>query len=373
MAVSAASALNVTGSDTDARDYTTASWTPTAGKVYLLAFAVLDLGGSPLVPTVSGNNITWDRVGNDVGGATNQPSMAVWSGYADSTSTAGAITFSGCVPSGQTADGAIWGIVELSDVGRGTDKGMIQSGITSTTADTITVTLSAFASADNATGAWFLSYDNAGGTLTNTAGTGFALVSGLDASQTMGGDTTRLSFEFRNDNDTSVTASAAAANDRMLMHAVEIRAAITYSRTATIDGTGTLSATTYRTQLRTATISGEGTFSASAYVTRSRNATISGTGTFAATAVRTASRSATINGTGTFAASAVRTAFIIGAISGTGTFIPAVTRTKFGSATISGTGTFNITAVGSGPPVIFASSTIGAHRLWQRSRSITLS
>ena len=223
MPVSAASALNVAGTDTDARDYTTASWTPTRGKVYLLAFAVLDLGGSPTVPSVSGNNITWTRVGNDVGGTTTQPAMAVWSGVADASSTAGAITFTGAVSAGQTADGAIWGLVELTEVDWGTGDGFVQSGVASTTNDTITVTLGAFSDTDNATGAWFLSYDNAGGALTNTAGSGFALVSGLDASQTMGGDTVRLSFEFRNTNDTSVDATASAANDRMLMHAVEIR------------------------------------------------------------------------------------------------------------------------------------------------------
>lgn len=223
MPVSAASALNVAGTDTDARDYTTASWTPTRGKVYLLAFAVLDLGGSPTVPSVSGNNITWTRVGNDVGGTTTQPTMAVWSGVADASSTAGAITFTGAVSAGQTADGAIWGLVELTEVDWGTGDGFVQSGVASTTNDTITVTLGAFSDTDNATGAWFLSYDNAGGALTNTAGSGFALVSGLDASQTMGGDTVRLSFEFRNTNDTSVDATASAANDRMLMHAVEIR------------------------------------------------------------------------------------------------------------------------------------------------------
>jgi hypothetical protein len=380
MAVSAASALNVAGSDTDARDYTTASWTPTAGKIYLVCFAVHDLGGSPQVPSIAGNNITWGRVGNDVGGGTTQPAMAVWAGYADSSATAGTITFSACVPSGQTADGAIWGIAELTDAARGADTGMVQSAVASTTNDTVTATLAAFASVDNATGGWFLSYDNAGGALTNTAGSGFTITTGLNAQQTSGGDTMRLSFEFRNDNDTSVDGSASAANDRMLMHAVEIRAAITYTRTMTITGDGTFAATAFRTQNRTATISGTGTFAASAYATRSRTATINGTGTFTASATRTAFRDATITGTGTFTPETARTAFRTIDIAGTGTFVPSTLRTTFGSCTITGTGTFLITAVGPTPPItstvtvaVFAPLTVGTHRLWQKSRSITLS
>jgi len=380
MPVSAASALNVTGSDTDARDYTTASWTPTAGKIYLVAFAVHDLGGQPVVPSISGNNITWGRAGNDVGGGTTQPLMIVWAGYADSSATAGSITFSACVPSGQTADGAIWGIAELTDAARGGDTGIVQTAVASTTNDTITATLSAFASTGNATGGWFLSYDNAGGALTNTAGSGFTIVTGLNAQQASGGDTMRLTFEFRNDNDTSVDGSASAANDRMLMHAVEIRAVVVHTPSATIDGTGTFAATTFRTRFRTADISGTGTFAASAYATRSRTATIDGTGTFAASATRTALRDATITGTGTFSPTTVRAAFITTDIAGIGTFTPTTIRTTFGSCTIAGTGTFLITAVGPTPPItstvtvaVFAPLTVGAHRLWQKSRSITLS
>lgn len=225
MTVSAASALNVTGTDTDARSYSTASWTPVPGRVYSAAIAVLDLGGSYTTITVSGNNINWTRIGNDVGGGLTEPVLNVYAGVATTFATAGALTFDTVVSSGQTADGAIWGIAELSSVaagGVGTDKGFIQNQIASTNADSITATLGTFNNVNNATAGWFLSYDNLGGALTNTVGTGFSIVTGLNAQQTAGGDTMRLTFQFRNDNDTTVTASASAANDRMLMHAVEI-------------------------------------------------------------------------------------------------------------------------------------------------------
>lgn len=344
MPVTAASALNVAGSDTDARDYTTASWTPTAGKVYLVAFAVHDLGGQPLVPTISGNNITWSRVGNDVGGGVTQPAMAVWAGYADSSATAGAITFSGAVPSGQTADGAIWGIAELSDVGRGTDLGFVQSGVASTTNDTVTVTLGAFASANNATGAWFISYDNAGGALTNTAGSGFNIVTGLNAQQATGGDTMRLSFQFRGDNDTSVDVTASAANDRLLMHAVEIRAAVTHTPTAAIAGDGSLSATAFRTQFRSAAIAGNGDWSASLVRTAFRSASIAGNGDWAASATRIVFCDTNVAGSGDWFASATVTKFASAAVAGNGDWSASATRIASRTASIAGNGDWSATA-----------------------------
>lgn len=227
MTVSAASALNVAGTDTDARSYSTASWTPVPGRLYSAAIAVLDLGGSYTTITVSGNNISWTRIGNDVGGGLTEPVLNVYAGLATTFATAGALTFDTVVSAGQTADGAVWGIAEFTGAGAGgSDKGYVQNAIASTNADSITGTLGTFNNQSgftNATAGWFLSYDNAGGALTNTAGAGFSIVTGLDAQQIAGGDRMRLSFEFRNDNDTTVTASASTNNDRMLMHAVEIR------------------------------------------------------------------------------------------------------------------------------------------------------
>lgn len=345
MPVSAASALNVAGTDTDARDFTTASWTPTAGKIYLVAFAVHDLGGSPLVPSISGNNITWSRVGNDVGGGATQPAMAVWAGYADSSASAGAITFSGAVPSGQTADGAIWGVAELTDVARGADLGMVQSAVASTTADTVTATLGAFASSSNATGGWFLSYDNAGGTLTNTAGSGFAIVSGLNAQQASGGDTMRLSFEFRNDNDTSVDGSASAANDRMLMHAVEIRAVTSRSGSGAVAGDGQISGSGVAARVGSATLAGSGAVSGSGIATRAAAGAVAGTGTVEAAGVRVAAGAATVVGDGSVSGSGLRTALGQAAVAGTGTISASSDVAKTGQAAIAGSGA--VTATGS--------------------------
>lgn len=364
MTVSAASALNVTGTDTDARDYTTASWTPTTGKVYVVAFAWLDLGAAKTGPTISGNNITWvSPSGNETGGLSTEPSIKVWVGYADSSATAGTITFSGCVSSGQTADGAIWGIAELSGASANATSAIVQMVSGQTANDAITTTLSAFGSANNATASWIVSYDNASTTgPAITAGTGFAITTGLNASQAAGGDGLRLAFQFRNDNDTSVTASAAAANDRMLQVAFEIRDLVTSSRSASIDGDGQFSATAFRNQFRSASIAGDGQFAATVLRTQFRTAAVAGDGVWAASGVRVQPRSASIAGNGEWAASAfvVRSASV--SVDGAGSWDASAFATGAGEAScqIAGAGVFAASAY----CVRFVSAAVVASGVW---------
>jgi hypothetical protein len=356
MTVSVASALNVTGTDTDARDYTTASWTPTTGKIYVVAFAWLDLGSAKTSPTISGNNITWVAPsGNETGGGATLPSIIVWTGYADSSATAGSITFSGCVSSGQTADGAMWGIAELSGATANAASSIVQMASSSTPNDSVTTTLAAFGSANNATASWIVSYDNASTTgPAITAGTGFAITTGLNAEQAMGGDGVRLAFQFKNTNDTSVDATAAAANDRMLQVAFEIRDLVTGSATGSVAGDGQIAGSGRKTVSRTGSIVGDGQIAATGYKTKFRSATIVGDGQLSATGLRITLRSATIVGDGTIFAAGL------------------AVRSR--TATIDGTGTINAAGTGSTPTVISTSLTgVGSHRLWQRSRSITLS
>lgn len=221
MAVSAAAAMAVTGTDTDARDYSTASWSPTTGKAYLVGFVRLDLGSAIATPTLSGNNITWTRL-TGVGGYAYEPGLFVWSGYADGSQTSGSLTFSNCATAGNTCDGAIWGSVELTGTVPSSDF-VVQYAANQTHLDALTTTLGSFSSTRNATCAWVASYDNASATgPALTAGSGFAFKT--NNPQAMGGDGVRLAFQFRDDNDTSVDATAATANDRFLMIAVEVRA-----------------------------------------------------------------------------------------------------------------------------------------------------
>ena len=85
------------------------------------------------------------------------------------------------------------------------------------------------------------------------------------------------------------------------------------------------------------------------------------------------SQSAAIAGVGTIAGTGTRTAIRSATISGTGTIVAAAFKTVDRTATIIGTGTINATGEGLTPPRISALTGVGSHRLWQRSRSITLS
>lgn len=337
MTVSAASALNVTGTDTDAINYTTASWTPVTGMGYLFAIAVLDLGSARTAAvswTVTGNNMTWTLVGTQIGGAT-EPALAVFRAYNDGTATAGAITVSGVVTAGQTADGAVWGIAELSGIPSASFR--VQNAGNTASADSVTATLGAFSSTRNATCAWVMSYDNASTTgPAITAGSGFSIVSGLDAGQAMGGDGTRLTFEFRSDNDTSVDATAVAANDRMHIIAVELLSGA--AGTATITGSGAIDAAGVRVASRTATFSGSGLIDSTGVRVCERAATIAADATVSATGLRITAAAATIAGSATLTGTAIRITFADATVDGSGA-VDATGNNQSGASSWDGTAT----------------------------------
>lgn len=236
MAISLA-LLTSGGSDTDAIDYATASISPTPGLLVLAAITQLDLGSALARPTVTGCGITWTFVNESGGGAT-EPRIQVYRAYADpALVTAGAVTFTGCVTAGQTADGAAWMIVEVSgaDV-LGSNQGVTQSAVASTNTDSVSATLAAFKQASDGTVGVAAGYDNAGGALDITEGSGFTMLS--EVSQTAGGDTLRLGFEWKTANDTGVDATISTANDRLQMVALEI-AVPTNASAGSASGTGT--------------------------------------------------------------------------------------------------------------------------------------
>lgn len=294
MTVSAASALNVTGTDTDASDYTTASWTPTAGKTYIAAVLVYDAdAAASAAVTCTGNGITWNVLASNGG---NTVRLTTWRGVATSSASAGTLTFGSVVSSG-TADGAAWGIVELSGVR--TSSNIVQTGEAAGASDSISVTLSAFAKSTNATGAWVSSYDNASTTgPAITAGSGFSIVTGLNAGQAAGGDGLRLAFEFKDTNDTGVDATAVAANDAMRMHAYEINEGIDADATAA-SGTGTGYGATTQVAPTGGTIAATGTPYGATTQVAPTGAAATGTGAAYDGSASVAPTGVTATGTGT--------------------------------------------------------------------------
>lgn len=211
------------GSDTDASSYTTAScdFSSYPNTLILAVIFVYDADGNAFnVGTASGASLTWSSRGAQ--GYTNQ-ALKVYSAVTGSSPSDDTVTFGSQVTSG-TADGAVWQVIAVEGADTTTNDGIVQnlsfSASNRTTSDSLTlVALSAFASSDNvAFGAWG-SWDNGGGTLNFTQGSGFTPHDETD--QAAGGDTITLFTEYKV-NDTTVDASVSAANDRLTGQAMEI-------------------------------------------------------------------------------------------------------------------------------------------------------
>lgn len=210
------------GSDTDAISYTTASITPSADKTILASILIMDLAGNFQTPVVTGNGLTWTLIGAQGFGT------PTWQAYYRASSynapSTGAVTFTPTVTAGNTSTGAAWIIFEIGGSDIFTQDGIVQGqgfdANNRTANDTLTLTaLNTFASANNlAVGIWG-AYDNAGGALAFTAGTGFTVRDSV--SQTAGGDTLLIGYETAV-NDTTIDISVSAANDRLQGGGLEI-------------------------------------------------------------------------------------------------------------------------------------------------------
>lgn len=172
----------------------------------------------------------------------------------------------------------------------------------------------------------------------------------------------------------------------------------TASGSAAIAGDGQISSTGRRTAVSQGSIAGDGAISSTGARTALGQAAIAGNGAISGTGASSGAKtgSAAIDGTGTISSVGVRTTFGQAAISGNGLFSATGQLTRFGSGTIDGGGLFSATGnktafstaaiVGDGtitasgevpappiPTVTTAMLTVGSHRLWQKSRSLTLS
>jgi len=188
--------LTSDGTATGATSFTTASITPTGYRVIIVGVANRD--GTTAEPTVSGCGISWTKIDTQ-NYFTNGYQTSLFWGMAPNPST-GTLTID---YGAQTPTAALWIVTQLTEVD--VYDPIVQSvevGIDGN-ASSITVTLAAFASADNGTigmigseGVGF-SIDNGAG-FTEIAEEGFF-------------DTTIGMMEFNAGNDTSVDASSSNA------------------------------------------------------------------------------------------------------------------------------------------------------------------
>lgn len=196
MAITATAVTNGQGSSTaDATSYATASVSPTANRLLLLAVANGHTGGTDLVPSsVTGNGLTWVLVTDEDNGANLH--ISVWRAMGASP-TAGAIT----INFGATQHNCLWSLTEFDGVdtsgtnGSGAiDDWSSDSGTGSTTASEAVGDVS-FA------GATYGAICQNSTSATITAGTGFAL---LGTHPSAASPANKLAVEWDVDNNNPV-------------------------------------------------------------------------------------------------------------------------------------------------------------------------
>lgn len=201
------------------------SFTPTANRLVLAAVqSRTGITADPNIPTLSGNGLTWVQVATVLYDSTSssRKRLTVFRAMGASPTT-GALTADFAVQA-QTDMGIV--VDEFSGIDTGGTDGstaVVQSATAlddTITVATLTATLAAFGSVNNATyGAFAIGSVSS----TSTAGTGFTKIGDL-------GTTTnnRVTTEFRNDNDTSVDMSW-SANEEIGGIGIEIKAAAVVS------------------------------------------------------------------------------------------------------------------------------------------------
>lgn len=217
-------------SDTDAASYATASVSPAANRLYLLAVANSRSGGGTQ-PTVTGAGLTW-AIEDTVVVGTRRVSIFRALG---ASPIAEALTID---MGGVTQTACAWVLDEVQgiDTGGTNGSGAVIQSVTNTAlaAAGLTVTLAAFGDAVN-NGAYgaFAHSSNAG----ITPGSGFDELADVNATA----PSIRLATEKRTGEDTSVDAAAASGTPDWAGIALEIKAAAgaaTYTPRATLTGVG---------------------------------------------------------------------------------------------------------------------------------------
>jgi hypothetical protein len=209
---------------TNRNSATTASYTPSANKLILVTVhSRTGISTEPNQPTLSGNDLTWVAIDSSYWdtSSSSRHKTSVFRSMGSSPST-GALTIDFA---GQTQTDISWIIDEFSEIDTSGTNGsgaVVQSNHNSDetgSATSLTVTLSAFGSSNNATFGAFSSGGNGTyGVGDLVAGSGFTIV-GKQTEACVNGT------EFRNDNDISVDASYTENSSSWGGVAIEIKAA----------------------------------------------------------------------------------------------------------------------------------------------------
>jgi len=224
-----ATLLTSSATGTDATLYTTVSVTPTGNRLNL--GCIFSDGGGGDVPTVSGFGLTWVAV-SAVNADAGNSEMFLFRALGASP-TAGTITIS--YPA--TKNGCAWSFLQFADVNTGgTDGSLAVQNVSTAKTDGntgLTVTLDAFQTTNNATFGCFGHNANEG----TSPGAGFTEKSDVGH----GVPNQALATEFRDDNDTTVSATW-AGNVPAVAIAVELVRATSLAMRKTLSDLGTRTA-----------------------------------------------------------------------------------------------------------------------------------
>lgn len=214
----AASNLTTAAGNAQQTSYTTASVSP-ASNGLLLVWVYSIAATQPNVPSISGNGLTWAQVDTQLD-TSGLRRITLFRAMGASPSS-GAVTISF---SSQTQQGTCWSLVQYTGADTSGTNGsgaIVQSAKAASVGNamSLTVTLSAFSSAGNATAGGFgIPLNTAGRPVT---GTGFTATG--QANQ--GSTNTAIGSEFNAGNDTTVDMNAAGSSIPWVGIAVEIKQA----------------------------------------------------------------------------------------------------------------------------------------------------
>lgn len=206
-----ATQLLTSGSAVDGTSYTTASVAPSAHKLILLGVGSDAGAGTADQPTVSGGGVTWTLVNTATTGVRR---ATIWRALSETTPTPGTITIT-FANSQLNCNWSITEFLNVDETGTNGANAVVQSapntgsGVTS-----LTVTLGAFGSVDNAT----FGVIQKNGVEAVSPGSGFTELGESNVETT-------IEAEFKSTNDTSVDWTW-ATNHVVCGVAVEIKYAL---------------------------------------------------------------------------------------------------------------------------------------------------
>lgn len=206
-----ASVLTSGGTGTDASSFSTASITPNKNKIVLVCIYINETSGTPPLPTLSGNGMTWTEVATTTSGTVRG---IVFRGVSSSPS-AGAITIDF---GGNSQNDCEWIVVELTGLDiRGTNgaNAIVQSATGTVNGTSLSITLSAFSGSLNPTFGFVCSRN--GPSELVTPGSGFIELANVTSPH-------NAQAQWKNSNDTTVDWSFGQSLNDCCGIALELRA-----------------------------------------------------------------------------------------------------------------------------------------------------